>query len=231
MKRFLYVISTLIFILAILFTNINTVLASEGDDGHQLEVEVSGYHVTLSSQNEWVKGENTLVVTLTDSMGMPVSNAEVEVLIAQKSNGHTEAESDGHGESESDSHTEVEADTHGSEPQHDSMPGMDMGETEPETTETSAHDEEIAAPMQMAESDEHGVYVVETHLEASGEHEVQVFFHVNGEMLRADFVVEVPGISSKTVILWSFVTVNVGLVASASVLKRQSISMKRQPIL
>ncbi len=213
MKRLLYTSSTLLFIITILFANPYTVLANEGDGGHPLEMEINGYHVTLTSQNEWAKGENTIIVTLTDSMGMPVKNAEVEILIAPKS----------------DEHAEPETDSHGAEQQHDSMPGMDMGAPATEVPDMPTHDEEIADPISMTESDEHGMYMVETHLESSGRHEVHVMFHANGEMLQADFIVEIPGANSKTVVLWSFVVVNVALVASAGILsqaRKQSITVK-----
>ena len=207
MKRILHTTSILLFILALLFASPHAVLADEGDGGHQLEMEVNGYHVTLASQNDWVKGENTIVVTLTDSMGMPVRNTEVELLIAPKQ----------------DEHAVAETDSHGAEQQHDSMPGMDMGAP---AEEPPAHAEEIADSISMRESDEHGMYMVETHLEASGEHEVHVMFHANGEMLQADFVVEIPGINSKTVVLWSFVMINVALVTSAGIMKKQPITVK-----
>jgi len=207
MKRLIHASSTLLLIISIVFANPGTVLASEGDGGHGLEVEINGYHVTLSSENDWVKGENIILVTLEDSMGMPVSNADVEILIAPKVDEH------------------VEEDTHGAEEQSpNSMPGMDMGE--PETSTLPAHDEETIEPVAMTESHEHGVYVLETHLESSGAHEVQVFFHVNGEMLEVDFIVDVPGMASKTIVLWGFLVVNIGLVASASLLKKQPITLK-----
>jgi hypothetical protein len=207
MKHILHTISILLFILALLFASPQVVLADEGDGGHQLEVEVNGYHVTLENQDDWVKGENTIVVTLTDSMGMPLSNADVEILVTPKL----------------DEHAEVETDSHGTEQEHDSMSGMDMGEPAEETT---AHVEEVAVPISMLESHKHGMYMVETHLESSGEHEVHIMFHANGEMLQADFVVEIPGASSKTIVLWSFVTINVALVTSAGIMKKQPITVK-----
>lgn len=200
----------------LLFASPTNVLASEGDVEPQLEMEVNGYHVGLSSNNEWVKGENMIVVTIADSMGVPVSDADVEILITPKSDAHAEA--DGHGE--------AEIDTHAAESSHDSMSGMGMGGSEPETPEASAYEEEIAVPLAMTESHEHGEYTVTTPLESSGEYDVQVFFHVNDEMLQADFVVDVPGTSSRTIVLWGFVVINVGLVVSASVLKNQSIPVK-----
>ena len=77
----------------------------------------------------------------------------------------------------------------------------------------------------MMESD-HGMYMVETHLESSGEYDVHVMFHVNGEMLQADFIVEIPGTGSKTMVLWSFVLVNIVLVTSAGIMKKQTITVK-----
>jgi hypothetical protein len=103
------------------------------------------------------------------------------------------------------------------------MPDMDMGE---HAEEVPTHDEEIADPIAMMEADEHGMYMVETHLEASGEHEVKVMFHVNGEMLQANFIVEIPGMGSKTVVLWSFVVINMALITSAGFLKKQPVPVK-----
>jgi hypothetical protein len=51
-------------------------------------------------------------------------------------------------------------------------------------------------------------------------------FHVNGEMLQANFVVEIPGVLSKTIVLWSFAAINVVLIASAGIMKKQSIPVK-----
>ncbi|HEY9528119.1 MAG TPA: FixH family protein [Anaerolineales bacterium] len=192
----------------LLFASSTTVLASEGDGEPQFEMEVHGYHVGLSSAKEWIKGENAIIVTIADSMGMPVSDADVKILITPKAAEHTQE------------------DTHAAEPSDNSMPGMDMGEPEPEPTEEPAHEEEVAAPLTMTESHEHGEYNVTTHLESPGEHDVQVFFHVDGEMLQADFVIDVPGMASKTIVLWSFVAINFGLVASAGVLKKQTIPVK-----
>jgi len=207
MKQLHYTSWTLFFIFTILFASPYTVLASEGDDGHQLEVDVNGYHVTLASENDWTKGENNIIVTLSDGMGMPLRNADVEILIAPKSDGHAESETDSHGD----------------EQQQESMSGMDMSVP---VEEVPAHDEEISDPISMMELDEHGMYVTETHLESSGEHEVHVMFHANGEMLQANFTVEIPGTNSKTIVLWGFVMVNTALVISAGIMKKQSIIVK-----
>ena len=224
MKEHLRKFAVFVIIAVLTFANPISVLADEGEGGHRLEVEVNDYHVTLSSQNEWVKGENTIVITITDAMGMPVSNAEVEILIAPKADSHAESESDSHGASEIDAHAEPAADEHGSASSHDSM--SDMDKPEDESSAATTHDEETVTPLVMTESHEHGEYLANAYLERSGEHAVQVFFHVNGEMLQADFIVEVPGMASKTVVLWSFLLINIGLIVSAGVLKNQTVSVK-----
>lgn len=224
MKEYFRRISTLLFVLAILFTNTFTVFASGEDGGHLLEIDVNGYHIALSSQDEWVRGENVVVVTITDAMGMPVSNAEVEILIAPEADSHAQAGSDSDGESETDAHAEPAANEPGSESSHDSMSEMD--EHEAESSDVIAHDEATVTPLVMLESHEHGEYVAEAHLEKSGKHIVQVFFHVNGEMMQADFIVDIPGMASKTVVLWSFLLINVGLIVSAGVIKYHAVPVK-----
>jgi hypothetical protein len=217
MKRFLHITLTLLTMIAIVSANPSSVLASEGDDEHALEMEVNGYHVTLDSQNDWKKGENTIVVTLMDSMGMPVQSADVEILIAAKSDEHAKAESE---------HAEPEMEpAHDAEQGHSSMPGMDMGEPAVEASDMPAHDEEMTNPISLSESED-GIYVIKTHLESSGPHEMSVMFHVNGEMLQADFVVDILEVLSKAIVLWSFVAVNVVLIASAGILKKQPIPVK-----
>lgn len=209
MKKVPYKSVILIFVTVLLFALPVNVLADEKDDGRPLEMEVNGFHITLANQSEWTKGDNTIVVTITDDMGMPVKNAEVEILVATKLEGHTESETA----------------LHEAEPK-ESAHAMDTEESLTESTDTTVHDEENPAPIAMLESDEHGVYIAETHLEAVGKHEIHVMFLGNGEVLQADFVVEIPGISSKMLVLWSFVLVNIALVVSAGILKKQPIPVK-----
>ena len=221
MRRFLHILFAVLFTVTLVSANTSSAFASEGDDEHAMEMEVNGFHVTLESQNEWKKGENTIVVTLMDSMGMPVHDADVEVLIAPKADEHTSAET-GHGaEQEHDAMPGMDM---GSDSDHDSMSGVDMGEVaEP----MPAHDEESVEPISMMPSHhEAGMYSVETHLESSGEHEITVMFHVNGEMIQATFVVDILRNFSKSLVLWGFVAVNISLIASAGMLKKQAVPVK-----
>jgi hypothetical protein len=213
MRGLLHITLTLLLVVVVAFSNSSAVLADGEDGEHTLEMEVNGIHVSLANQNKWKKGENTIIVTLKDSSGSPVKNANVEILIGP------EAE-DSHGAAEL-------AAAHGAEQGHSSMPDMEMNEPAPETHVMPAHDEE-KEPLLLEELGEHGIYVLETHLESTGTHEVNVMFHVNGEMLQANFVVEIPGVLSKTIVLWSFVAINVVLIASAGIMKKQSIPVKGQ---
>lgn len=216
MRGLLHTTLMLLLVVVLALSNSSAVLADGEDGEHTQEMEVNGIHVSLANQNEWKKGENTIIVTLKDSSGFPVNDANVEVSIEPKAEEHAESE---------DSHAAEEPAEHGAEQGHSSMPGMEMNEPAPETHEMPAHDEENE-PLLLEESGEHGIYVLETHLESAGTHEVNVMFHVNGEMLQAIFVVEVPGVASKTIVLWSFAAINVVLIASAGILKKQSIPVK-----
>jgi hypothetical protein len=223
MKRFLHTALTLLLALVIALANSFTVFADEGGDEPTFEVEVNGYHVTLASQNEWKKGENTIVVTLKDSTGSPVSDVDVEILIAPRAADNHAASEGSHGSLETE-HGASEAEAvHGAGQGHSEIPAME--EQAAEAHAMQGHSEE-ANSLPLEELGEHGIYVAETHFESSGKHEVNVMFHVNGEMLQAEFVVEIPGVHSKTIVLWSFVAVNVLLIASAGILKRASIPVK-----
>lgn len=217
MKRFLNITLALLLAIAVALSNSSAVFADGEEGEHTLEAEVSGVHVSLANQNEWQKGENTIIVTLKDSTGLPISDADVEVLIGSTADEHAEAE-ESHGEAEP-------AAGHGAEQGHSSMPGMDMGEPAAEESEMAAHSQDSNTVL-LSELGEHGIYVAETHFESSGTHEISVLFHANGEMLQANFVVEIPGVLSKTIVLWSFVAINVVLIASAGIMKKQSIPVK-----
>jgi hypothetical protein len=221
MRRLLHLLLAVLFTVALVSANTSSAFASEGDDEHAMEV--NGYHVTLESQNEWKKGENTLVVSLMDSMGMPVQNADVEILIAPKADDHAASESAHSAEEQHDSMSGMDM---GSDTSHDSMPGMDMGETVEPAASMPTPDEESAEPLAMSETHEHGMYTLETSFGSAGEHEVSVMFHVNGEMMDATFVVDILSSISKSLVLWGFVVVNVGLISSAGMLKKQTVPVK-----
>jgi hypothetical protein len=223
MRRFLHILITVLFTVTLVSANTSSAFATSGDDEHAMEMEVNGYHVKLASLNEWKKGETTIIVTLMDSMGMPVQNANVELLIASKTDEHS-ASDNAHGiEEQQGAMPGMEI---GSDTSHDSMPGMEMEEDSDHASSMPAHDEQTAEPIVMTESDDAGMYTLETHLESSGEHEVNVMFHVNGEMLQAVFLVDILQNFSKSLVLWGFAAVNAVFITIAGIQKKQSISVK-----
>lgn len=220
MKRLLHIAFSLLLTLLIASANPFSVRADGGDDEHipAMEAEVNGIHVSLASQHEWQKGENTIIVTLMDSLGKPVTNADVEILIG--------AEADDHAEPEMEHGAEAAAGHDGAD-EHASMPGMEGHAPAEESHDTTAH-LEAADTLTLQELGEHGIYAGGARIDSSGKQAISVMFHVDGEMLRADFVVEVPGVISKAAVLWGFAAINVVLIASASILKRQSVPVKGQ---
>ena len=218
MKRILHIAFSLLLTLLIASANPFSVRADGGDDEHApaMEVEVNGIHVSLASQNEWQKGENTIIVTLMDSLGQPVRDAGVEVLIGVETDEHAEPEME-HGAEATSGHDGAD--------EHASMPGMEGHEPAVEAHDMPAH-AEAEKTLSLQELGEHGIYAAEARIDSSGKQRIRVMFHVDGEMLQADFIVEVPGIIAKTVVLWTFAAINLVLIASAGVLKRQSVPVK-----
>lgn len=106
------------------------------------------------------------------------------------------------------------------------MSGMDMAETVAPAASMPDHDEESAEPLAMSETHEHGTYTLQTSFESAGEHEINVMFHVNDEMLQAPFVVDILSSFSKSLVLWGFVAVNLALISSAGLLKKQIAPVK-----
>lgn len=210
MRQVLYTVTVLLIVFFILLAKPGTVLASEGDGESQMEVEVNGYHVTLSSQDTWAQGKNTVIVTLRDAAGVPLEDAGVELLILPRTEAHSEAASE----------------SHDSAAGHSAVPGSQAAEPETAAHEMPSHAEETGVRVLMAETHDHGSYVAQAQLDSAGEHRVQIMFHADGDMLEAGFVVVVPGSGSKAVLLWSFAAVNAALLASAGILKKQSLSVK-----
>ena len=218
MKQFVQLLLTFSLALGIASANSSVALADEGPPEGGLEVEVNGYHIALDSQNDWEKGENTVIVRIKDSAGTPVSDADVELLIVPGTADEPSASHAEHGVSEV-------APVHGGEQGHSALPDTDRSEHITEAWDTQAHTQATQS-LVLTESAEHGTYLAETHLGSAGVHQVNVMFHVNGEMFQADFVVQIVSALSKPAILWSFVALNFVLIASAGLLKRRSIPTK-----
>lgn len=199
-----------------------TALADGGNGGY--EATADGYHITLVFSEPVKTGVNEFHVLIADSMGMPVSNANVEVIAMPNEalSAHEEESSDELHGMEMATETPVPEDAHG-------MSGMDMSnETETDShqeVEEIAHAEEPVA-MTLAGGHEAGEYSGEIHLDASGYWIFNVHFTVNDQMTEVEISIEVPRTISNYGILAGFIGINATVITAAAITKRKSISPK-----
>ena len=231
MNRTIYIIAAVLLVTAILLGTPSMAFADGGGDGY-IETE-NGYQVELVFKEPAFAGENEFHIQITDSMGMPVPNAEVEVFCqpAAESSTHEEgAGAESHGaDSMSGMDMSVEA------PVVDGMSGMDMATEAPVTgvmrpnnesdvheTEPDAHAEEPVTIM-LVPAHETGEYAGKININKSGDWVFNVHFTVNDEMTA----VEIPVNIARTfglnyAVLAGFFGINGTVMAVAAVLKRKS---------
>jgi len=186
-----------------------TVFADGGEGGSVKEV--NGYHITLIFAEPAKVGENQFHIQITDSTGMPVINAEVEVsaMPVEGMEMATEAPSVGVMTSNSS--------------------GMDMatetpatGVMKPNKPAADAHSEETLSAI-LEPTTESGEYAGELHFEKSGEWMFNVHFTVNGETTEVEFPFEiVRALGMNYAVLAGFLGINATVLTSAAVLKRKS---------
>lgn len=189
----------------------NLAAADAGEDGSV--VTANGYQIELVFKEPVAVGDNAFHIQITDSMGMPVPNAEVEVacLPADDMSAHEEAES-----AES-------SNTH-------SMSGMDMAAETPSTgamppdngSEKNAHEEEaITVILEPAHAS--GEYSGEIALAQPGAWIFNVHFTVDRQMTTAEIPVEVVRAASNLGILAGFLGFNATIIMAAAIMKRRPI--------
>jgi hypothetical protein len=199
----------------------DTASANTESVGHELEAEVHGYHIALTSQNAWAKGDNSIHLALTDSMGMPVNNAEVELLIAPSL----------------DTHGESEASSHGPEGPAETTAAMDMSSAAahgsavhaapPNASEAPPHGAPSPAPAVPMALQGEGTYIGQAHLDSTGRQDIRAMVHVDGQMLQADFVVGGAASSSRSIVLWTFAGVNAAILFSAGLRRKVRLNTVR----
>lgn len=199
-----------------------TVLADGGEGG--IEQEVNGYHVSLNFVEPARVGENQFHIQITDALGMPVTNAKVEVS-AMPAEGMSE-----HGESSEAEHDEIsEVGVMTS-----NSGGMDMTTDEPATgvmkpsePAGDAHGEETLSAI-LEPSNEAGEYAGEMHFEKSGAWMFNVHITVNGETTEVEFPLEIARqLILNYAILTGFIAINIIVVIMAAVLKRQPVAVHK----
>ncbi len=209
--------------------------------GEGIEKEVNGYHVRLVFVEEPRIGENDFHIQITDSMGMPVANAEVLVMAApyeDMSEHEEDADEEAHGTDNMSGMDMPEAEP--TEAETNSMPGMDMSEDEPtEEANADAHgemqdshgseDEHGESAMQeivLEAGHEAGEYEGAISLKRSGEWIFHVQFTVDGQVNEVEMPITVAGIDAKYGILAGFFGINATVISAAAISKRKSIAQK-----
>ncbi len=205
------------------------VLADGGEGGG--EQEVNGYRVTLVFAEPVRKGENQFHIQITDSMGMPVTNAEVEVsaMPVEGMSEHAEASEAGH-----DENSEMEAEAPSVGLMTSNSGGMDMATEEPATgvmkpnePAADAHGEESLSVI-LEPTIESGEYAGEIHFEKSGDWMFNVHFTINGETTEVDFPVEIARqLVLNYAILAGFIAINIIMITMAAALKRQPVVIRK----
>jgi len=219
-KKLNGMITTWLVVATLLLAFPKTVFADGGEGG--TEQEVNGYHITLIFPEPIKTGENQFHIQITDSMDMPVTNAEVEVS-AMPTEGMSE-----HDENE-EMATEVP-----STGVMTNSDGMDMGSEAPATgvmkpNEPAAdeHGEEVSKIMLEPTMDS-GEYAGELHFDASGEWMFNVHFTVNGETTEVDFPVEIARtLGINYAVLADFFGINAAAMIAAATLKRKLVVVRK----
>jgi hypothetical protein len=206
--------ATWLIVIALLLAFPKSVFADGGEGG--IEQEVNGYHVTLIFLEPIKTGENQFHIQIIDSMGMPITNAEVEVSVMPTEGMEMATEAPAVGVMTSNSS------------------GMDMatevpstGVMKPNELAADTHSEENITVM-LEPTMESGEYAGELHFDASGEWMFNVHFTVNGETTEVDFPVEIARtLGLNYAVLTGFFGFNVAVVAAAAVLKRKSVVVRK----
>ena len=216
MSRKLHGAIKTILILSILLLAIPRAIFAAGGQGGN-EKEVNGYHVSLSFTAPARSGENQFQIQITDAMGIPVTNAQVEVS-AMPVEGMPEME------------MEAAAPAVGVMTSNSS--GMDMGGDpaaatgvmKPNNPAANAHAED-AITLILKPAAGSGEYAGDVHFDTSGQWMFEVHFTVNGETSTVEFPFEVQrALGLNYAVLAGFLGFNGSVLAAAAILK------KRKPV-
>jgi hypothetical protein len=223
MNTITYKKTALLLVIAILLLTPTIAFADGGEDGYV--VTANGYQIELVFKESVTVGENEFHIQITDSMGMPVTDAEVEVS-AMPAEGMTE-----HDETEE---MATEAPSVGVMTSNNSMDGMDMATEAPSTgvmkpNEPAAdeHGEE-ALTIMLEPTEESGEYSGELHFETSGEWMFNVHFTVNGDTTQVEFPIDIARmLGLNYAVLAGFFGINATVIVVAASLKRKPVVIRK----
>ena len=223
MNRITYKKTALLLVIAILLITPTTAFADGGEGGYV--VTANGYQVELIFKGPVAIGKNEFHIQITDSMGMPVPNAEVEVS-AMPAEGMTEHDED--------EEMATEAPSVGVMTGNNTVDGMDMatevpstGVMKPNEPAADEHSEE-ALTIMLEPTMESGEYTGEMHFETSGEWMFNVHFTINGETTAVDFPIEIARtLGLNYAVLAGFLGINGTVIATAAFLKRKPVIVRK----
>ena len=223
MNRITYKKTALLLVIAILLLTPTTAFADGGEGGYV--VTANGYQVELIFKGPVAIGENEFHIQITDSMGMPVPDAEVEVS-AMPAEGMTEHDED--------EEMATEAPSVGVMTSNNTVDGMDMatevpsiGVMKPNEPAADEHSEE-ALTIMLEPTMESGEYAGKLHFETSGEWMFNVHFTIDGETTEIDFPIEIARtLGLNYAVLAGFFGINGTVIAAAAFLKRKSLVIRK----
>lgn len=224
MNRMMRRNTAVLMITAILLLTPTKAFADGGEDGYV--VTANGYQVELIFKEPAAIGENEFHIQITDSMGMPVTDAEVEAsaMPAEGMSAHDE-----------NSEMATEAPSVGvMTTNNNSMDGMDMATEAPSTgvmrpnePAVEEHGEE-ALTIMLKPTAESGEYAGEMHFETSGDWMFNVHFTINGETTTVDFPIEIArALGLNYAVLAGFLGINGAVIATAAFLKRKPVVIRK----
>jgi len=224
--------------LALLLAPARPVQAAGG--GGEFEQVVDGYQVHLVLAGNLTPGVAPVDVRLADEHGLPVSQAQVNIvhtyLDALVADAHTAADSDGSGDTHGAADTDSTGDAHDAGDAQSSHSGMVMATATPAAasgddhaqTETGVQDESVphthdtGVLFQLAAGDQAGAYTGTVIFFEAGQYAVNVVFTIDGQAHTAQFVVDVRAPDAGGTVLAVFAGLNVAIIGAAAVIKRKS---------
>ncbi len=226
MNRMVHRNMAVLLVTAILLVTPTAALADGGGNGNI--VTANGYQIELVFKEPVTVGENEFHIQITDSMGMPVTDAEIEVsaMPAEGMSAHDE---------NSEMEMATEAPSVGvMTTSNNSMDGMDMaieapstGVMRPNEPAAEEHSEE-ALTIMLEPTAESGEYAGEMHFETSGEWMFNVHFTINGETTEVDFPIEIARtLGLNYAVLAGFFGINGTVIATAAFLKRKPVVVRK----
>ena len=212
-----------------------SVLADGGTGGDEFTQTVDGYQVTLSFDKPAFVGENEIHVLVKDSMGMPVSKADLEISIVEAEAEHTEDEQPAamsnmevqptaetgtmSGMGNMDAQPTAEAGTMSGMGSMDTQPTAEVGTM----TTVTAMDDQMSMNALTA-GHESGEYDGQLAIESDGDQIVLVHMTIAGKLTQVEFPLHVAKSKTGAIVLGSFFSIDFAIIGAAVVIKRKSVS-------